>query len=308
MDKQQSSASKTDIVMAHSAVGGNWHTIVEGIAQILRADIPDVSFTVTPGSGEGNLARLNTGDIDIGMSTNTSAREAWAGEGSFKEPLKNIRGITQLYTAYVQFIISDKIGINSIADIKEKQYPIRISVHTRGSGIETTAKRTLELYGITYEDIEKWGGKVVFVGSNEAASMMADGQLDAYFGFSAAPIKNFTELELNHTFKVLPIDEPVAKQLEEKYGYPLGNIPAGVYKSVTSEIPTITEAAGLYTRADVPEDIIYKVTKSLIEHRQELGGIHAQLKKLTPEMMPKDLGVPLHPGAEKAYREAGILK
>ena len=133
--------------------------------------------------------------------------------------------------------------------------------------------------------------------------MMGNGQLDAYFGFSTVPINNFTELDVQHDFKVLPLSDEVIAAMEADWEYPAGTIPAGAYDSVTEDIPTISETTGLYAGPSVDQDTIYYVTKAFLNHMDEMGNIHARLADLSADYMMEDTVYPLAEGAVKAYEE-----
>jgi uncharacterized protein len=293
------------VTIAHGAVGGTWNAVAEGVGEVLREAYPGSNISVIPGSGEGNLARLQKGEIELAISTTDNANSAIKALEAFTTPVakEDIQSIAALFSATVQFFMLDRTGIGAIEEIKEKKYPLKISVHARGSGVEVAARRVLEAYGITYEDIEAWGGRVVFVGASDAAQMMGDGQLDAYFGFSAMPMSNLTELSLRRDFTVLPLSSEVINYLKEEFGLVPSFVPKGTYKGVENDLPSVSALTGLYASGKLDDDTAYLVTKALLNNLDKLGLVHAQLDGLTPEYMGQDLIFPMHPGAEKAYGE-----
>jgi TRAP transporter TAXI family solute receptor len=303
---QETSARQTvDVVISHGAIGGTWNTVAEGIGEVLRETYPGSKVSVIPGSGEGNLARLQKGEVELALSTTDNANSALKGLEAFKAPVppEEIQGIAGLYSAHVQFFILTRTGILAIEEIKEKKYPLRISVHTRGSGVEVTARRVLGAYGITYEDIEAWGGRVVFVGASDAAQMMADGQLDAYLAFDAVPLTNMTELSLRRDFTVLSLHDEVIEKLRREFNYVVSAVPKGSYKGVERDLPSLSTLTCLYASGSLDEETAYLVTKALLQSLARLELVHVRLKGLTPEYMSQNLNFPLHPGAKKAYGE-----
>ncbi len=293
------------VTIAHGAIGGTWNAVAEGIGQIFREEYSGSNISVIPGSGEGNLARLQKGEINLALSTTDNANSAIKALEAFTTPVakEDIQSIAGLFSATIQFFVLDRAGIASIEEIKEKKYPLRISVHARGSGVEVAARRVLGAYGITYEDIESWGGRVVYVGASDAAQMMGDGQLDAYFGFDAMPLSNMTELSLRRDFTVLPLSNEVIGYLNQEFGLVPSFVPKGTYKSMENDLPTVSALTGLYASGKLDDNTAYLVTKALLHNLDKLGLVHAQLDGLTPEFMAQDLIFPMHPGAEKAYRE-----
>jgi hypothetical protein len=306
--QQQAAAEMPkDLVFAHSSVGGAWHAISEAITELWRRQGPALKWSTVPGGSAGNLNRLSIGEVDLAMSTNTVSFDAMNALPPFEKPLQNIRSITGLYTSYVQYFVMTRTGLTSLDEIIEKKYPLRVSVHTKGSGIEVNAQRVLKFYGLTYADIESWGGRVVFVGMSDAASMMGDGQLDAYFVNTLAPIAALTELSLRQDVTLLKINPGIVKMFIDDYGHGDGYLPSGTYKGQNEPLYSFTDRAAIYARADLPDEIVYQLTKIIAENIGEVRTIHAMLKDMTVDEMWRDLGYPLHPGAERYYREKGLL-
>ena len=293
-----------NLTIAHSAAGGTWNIVAEGLAEILRTEYPGSSISVIPGSGEGNIAQLHNNQVDLALTTSADAKDAMLGVEHFDgNPIDDLQAICALFSPAVQVFVMDDVPINSFEELIEQKYPLKLSVHTQGSGIEIAARRVLEAYGISYSDIESWGGTIYYVGASEAAEMMGNGQLDAYFGFSTVPISNFTELNVQHDFKLLPLSDAVIQQMMDDWEYPAGTIPAGTYDGIDVDVPTISETTGLYAAPSLDQDTIYYITRALLNHMDEMGNIHARLAELTPEYMQKDTVYALAEGAVRAYEE-----
>ena len=293
-----------ELTIAHSAAGGTWNTIAEGLAEILRNEYPGSSISVVPGSGEGNIAQLHSGQVDLALTTSADAKDAILGIEHFAgNHVDDLQALCALFSPAVQIFVMDSVPVNSIEELIEQKYPLKISVHTQGSGIEIAARRVFEAYGITYADIESWGGKIFYVGSADAAEMMGNGQLEAYFGFSTIPISNFTELNVQHDFKLLPLNDDVIAKMQADWEYPAGLIPAGAYEGIDVDVATISETTGLYASPMLDQDTIYYVVKAFVNHLGEMGNIHARLADLSTEYMQKDTVYPLAEGAQRAYAE-----
>ncbi len=294
------------IAIAHSgAAGGMWHAAAEGIAEILREAYPGSSISVIPGSSDGNLARLQKGEIQLGFSASDSANSAITGVELFSEPVSadEVKAFCLLYYSRLQFFMMERTGIRSIEELKEKRYPLRLSVGPRGSGMELGARRILKEYGITYDDIRSWGGRVVHIGTGDSARMMGDGQLDAYFCLSIVPTPAFAELDLKRDFTVLGIREDVIEKMAAEFDYIPGMIPEGSYRGVREDTPTVLLACGLYASGRLDEQTAYLIARAVLENIEKLGMIHAQMKGLTPEFMTQNMVFPFHPGAQRAYDE-----
>lgn len=293
------------LMIAHGTTGSSWHPFAEGIAEIIRKEIPGSNITVIPGNSDPNLAMLKRGEIDLAISTTDSANTAISGWEGFPEPisLNEVNSIARLYDAKIQFVVLDNVGINSIEEIKAKSLPLKISVCLRGTGMEIGARRILGEYGMTFEDIEKWGGRVVYYSQSESIRMMGDGQINAYVALSAVPLVNLTELALKRDFKILPIRDDIIEKLVNLYNYTPGIIPAGTYKGLREDISTICVTNGLFASGSINEQTAYLITKSLLNNIEMLRRIHSQISQITPEFMNKKMVFPVHPGAQRAYEE-----
>lgn len=296
------------LMIAHGATGGFWHVCAEGIAGIIRKELPGSNITVIPGGSDANIAMLQRGEVDLAITGTDSAHSAINGWSAFPEPipLKDVNTIAKLYDAKIQFVVLDNVGINSIEEIKKKKIPLKLSVGQRGSGMELGAKRILEEYGMTLEDIEDWGGRVVYFGPVESIRMMGDGQLNAYIDLTLIPRINLTELALKRNFKILPIRDDVVENMAKSFNYMPSIIPKGTYQGITEDIPTICVANGLFASGRLDEQVVYLVTKTLVDNIDNLSQIHSQLSNITASYMNKPIVFPVNPGAQRAYQEEMI--
>lgn len=291
--------------IAHGSAIGTWLIFAEGIAEIVRKELPGSSITVIPGGSDANMARLQRGEIELAITTTDSANTAVNGWDSFTEaiPLEDVSTIARLYFAKIQFVVLNSLGVNSFEEIKREKVPLKISVCVRDSGMEKAARRILGEYGITFEDIENWGGSVVYFGQTESVRMLGDGQLNTYVGLSAVPMTALTELALKRDFTILPIRADIIEKLSKEFDYTLGVIPAGAYKGLAEDMPTICVANGLFASGSLDEETAYLVTKALIDNIDRMRKIHSQLSDITPEFMNQQMVFPLHPGAQRAYQK-----
>ena len=296
----------TIMIAGGATASGSWNMVAEGIAEIIRKELPGSNITVVTGSGsDSNIAMLQKGDVDLAISATDSAESAINGWGSFSVPfsLNDVQAIARLYDSKIQFVVSDNVEINSIEEIKEKKVPLKLSVNLRGSGFEKGARRILEEYGITFKDIESWGGRVFYFNQNESIRMMGDGQLNAFIAQTIVPLFDLTELAMKRNFKILPIPNNVIENMTKKYNYTSGIIAKGTYKGITEDITTICVANGLFASGKLDDQVAYLVTKALVNNIDSLRQIHSQVINIAPDYMNSAMVFPVHPGAQRAYQE-----
>lgn len=259
-------------------------------------------------ASNGSVANVNGiagGSLESGFSQSDVAYWAYTGTGVFadKGKVEKLRAIANLYPESIHLVASAKSGIDSVDDLKGK----RVSLDEPGSGTLVDARIILEAYGLTEKDVE-----AEFLKPNQAADLMRDGNMDAFFFVGGYPAGAIAELaSTGGGVTLVPIDGDAAKAVMEKYKFfAADTIPAGTYKGIDKDVATLSVGAQWITSADQPEELIYEITKALWNDntRKLLDSGHAKGKAIVKETALAGVGIPLHPGAERFYREAGLLK
>lgn len=218
-----------------------------------------------------------------------------------QEPATDLRTIAALFEEHIHLVALADSGINSVADLKGK----RVSLDEPGSGTFVDANLILEANGLSVDDISPEALK-----GNAAAEALRNGKIDAFFVVAGFPTGAVVELASAADIKLVPIDGDGAAALTEKYGFfAISDIPADTYEGVAA-VSTVSVGAQWFTSAKEDEELIYNITKALWndESRKLLDVGHAKGKTITPDSALNGVGVPLHAGAEKFYKEAGLIK
>lgn len=257
-------------------------------------------------SSRGSLDNVNailSGLRNSGFAQSDVAYWAYTGTGTMegKPPAKDLRTIAALFDEHIHLVALADSGINSVADLKGK----RVSLDEPGSGTYVDAKLILEANGLSTDDLTAEALK-----GNAASEALRNGKIDAFFVVAGFPTGSLVELASAAKIKLVPIDGAGAKALVDKYGFFSSSaIPAGTYEGVDNT-PTVAVGAQWFTSAKEDEELIYKITKALWnkESRKLLDVGHAKGKTITLDTALSGVGVPLHPGAERFYKEAGLIK
>ncbi|GAI65091.1 unnamed protein product [marine sediment metagenome] len=290
-------------------VGGVWYTTLAGIAEIVHEQCPDITIRVVPGGGLINQPRVGTGEAELGFTFPPQAFAARHGNDPFSEKYPDIRLIcTGLGYSYLTFVVAEETGITSIEEIVQRKYPLKLAVERRGTTDEWGCRKVLEYYGVTFEDIEKWGGKVYHAGYGDQATLFKDRHVDAIFENIAIPASAIMEAKIARRIRLLPFPKGLVDYLHETYAFARGKIPEGSYGVVGWDYPSLSSSGTIMVNKNVPEDVVYKITKALLENADRVHAIHASCESFVPEVAWKDVGGPLHPGAERAYKEKGYMK
>ena len=231
----------------------------------------------------------------------SAIRSATPGDGNadagFKAPLKKLRGIAAIYPNYIQLVASKDSGIKSIADLKGK----RVSVGAPKSGTELNARAILGAAGITYQDL----GKVEYLPFGESVELMKNRQLDATLQSAGLGVASIRDLAASVPIQIVEIPADII----EKVGAPYfaTTIPAGTYDGQDAAVTTAAVPNFLVTREGVSDDVAYGMTKGVFDHLDELKAAHSAAAGITLDGALKGMPIPLHPGAERYFKEKKML-
>jgi TRAP transporter TAXI family solute receptor len=248
-----------------------------------------------------NLNLLEAGRGELAFTLGDSLSDAWKGnaDAGFKAPLKKLRTVAGIYNNYIQIVARADSGIKTLADLKGK----RISVGAPKSGTELNARAVPKGAGLSYSDF----AKVEYLPFGESVELMKNRQLDVTLQSAGLGVSSLRDLAASIKIVVVEIPPAVVAKVGDP-AYQPAIIPANTYEGQTADVPAIAIQNFLVTHEGVPADTVYKMTKAMWENLDALAAAHAAGKAIKKENALKGMPVPLHPGAEKYYREAGLLK
>jgi TRAP transporter TAXI family solute receptor len=296
--------ARSVFAVATGGTGGTYYPLGGILAQILSSNVKGLRVHAqTSNASIANIALIEKGEVESAFVQNDVA--FWAYNGSDLEqfkgrPVKSIRHVAALYPEHVQLVATRESGIKSVRDLKGK----RVVLGAPGSGNVADATAILKAYGITVNDV-----KAYYLGYAEGSARMKDNQADAMFVVSGFPTSAVTDLAVSKGILIVPLeDDMVQKITGEARFFASARIPANTYKGQSQEVKTIAVVATWIASETAPADLVYQMTKTLWEKRGELEKAHPKGKEIKLETALAGQAIPLHPGAEKYYRETGILK
>ncbi len=287
------------ITVLTGGTSGVYYPMGVAIAKIYGEKIAGARPTVqaTKASVE-NLNLLQQGKGEVAFTLGDSLAAGWTGdqEAGFKGKLDKLRGMTAIYSNYIQIVASHDSGIKTLADLKGK----RLSVGAPKSGTELNARAILAAAGLTYADL----GKVEYLSFAESVELMKNRQLDATLQSAGLGVASIRDLATSVDITVVEIPKAVV----EKAGAPFvaADIPAGTYGKQDKAVPTAAVVNYLVTRSDLSDDLVYQMTKAIYENLGELQAAHAAAKAIKLENAKVGMPVPMHPGAAKYLAEHGV--
>jgi TRAP transporter TAXI family solute receptor len=280
---------------------GVYYPIGVGLSQIYSDGIPGskTSVQATKASVENlNLLQAGRGELALALGDSVADAKNGVEDAGFKAPLTKLRAIGGAYPNYIQIVASQESGIKTLADLKGKT----ISVGAPKSGTELNARAIFKAAGLTYEDM----GKVQYLPFAESVELIKNRQLDATLqssGLGMAAIRDLASvMPLNYVS--IPVDV-VAKIGNPAYQSAM--IPANTYDGQTEAVPTVAITNIFVTRSDVPDEVAYEMTRLMFDNLTRLGNSHSAARDIKLETAAKNLPIPLHPGAERYYKEKGAL-
>jgi uncharacterized protein len=289
------SIAAEEIHLATSTVGGIYYSLGVPICQVLNKYIPEIHVTpeMTIGTVE-NLRLLGQGKVQMGISLPLKTIEALNGTGTFKEKIA-VRTIMHLTPVVNVFVALANSGIKTVEDLKGK----RVNLGQPG-GLDQNSLNLLAVYGLTIKDI-----KPSVQGVGAGVDALKDGKFDAVI----TTIPLISQLMATHEITILWPDEAhINKMIAGNPGYGKWLMPAGKIKGVDKALYVPDFGCTLSCREDMDPQLVYKMTKALVEHLDELKAMFPEYDYVTKEWAAESMGVPLHPGAAKYYKEVGLIK
>ena len=296
-----SQAARQFVRLGGSNPGGSWFIIAGGLSSLLNKNLTDVNVTpvATGGSADNNRQARQNG-LDVWLTHSLTAYDNYHGTGLFegKGEFKDYRMMFGVYESWHHFVVLDKSDIKSMSDLKGK----RIAVGAAGSGAAVNSENILRALGL-WDQLE--AEHLTFDASGRA---LADGQVDAV-SLSSAPMAAIVSVEASHKIRLIALTDQEIKTVMKKFpAYKKATMPAMVYKSWDKPYPCIAFQVYLAANQNVDADVVSQMMGALMDPANAtfLGRVHRQLKTISPAFDGiEGLGIPLHPGAVKYYKEMG---
>ena len=292
-------------------VGGGWYSIAGGISNIINGKSDGITVKVIPGGGTVNPSLVNKGDCELGWGLPFMNAAAWNGEDPYNVKHSNLRAIAGgMSMNYFHFYVGAEIPQKTMDEIFKQKKAVRIGISPAGTSEEWVFRKVLAHYKTDYKELEALGFKFFRGSYAEQASQFKDRNVDGVFTFLALPAASVTEATIGRNLKIMNFPPDVLESLS-KYGIGAGKIPAGTYSKAANANEDVTTAAAgsvILANKNLSDDIAYRIAKVIHENLDEFRKIHGSLVPYELKHAVTGTGVPLHPGAEKYYREKGVLK
>jgi len=299
--------SAQQFVRIGSGLAGSYPVFGAKVAELFNKHVPGVKASTFAGPTEQSLVKLQRGEAEVVLTYTFEAESTYQGRGELKTPAPDLRHLMTTYGAVHMPMARTGVQISSLADLTKRPY--RVWLGPRSSVFYPMNMAALSAHGVTPEAITKAGGVISSAGYQTLMQAFQDGQVDVAFFSGPVPYSLTMELDRGKGFQLLGFDAAAIKRYNEQLpGTSAMKIPSGTYKSSPAEVVVPYTINQIVVSAKLPADMVYQMAKVLNERHAELHGLFAGASEISPKRALEHNRVPLHPGAERYYREAGLLK
>jgi hypothetical protein len=295
------SAQQVSLTYFTGPTGGSWIPIGGALKAVWEKADPRLKIENRPGAGLINLKAIEEGKAEIGMGNMVSTVDALKGIGQgITAPYVNVCHLANLYPQVQQIAVRADQGINTLADLKGKS----VGTLPRGNTTEVVASWILEAAGVGYQGLSK----VNFVSIADQANMYKDGQISAAMVISTVPTGGFMDMANSRPTRLLDVPDDIFKALLAKNaGFARFTIPKGTYPGMDKDVQSLQFPAHVIISCKLPDDVVYGMAKAMTEAIPELVNVNAVFKGQTVKDFGAQVGVKVHPGAVKYFKERGAM-
>jgi TRAP transporter TAXI family solute receptor len=294
------------ITIGTGGVTGVYYPTGGAICRLVNQGRGDHGIRCSAESTEGSVFNLNTiraGELDFGVVQSDIQYHAYNGSDRFENegPFEDLRAVFSLHPEPFTVVVRPDSGIESFEDIVGK----RVNVGNPGSGQRATVEVLMEAYGWTMDDF----ALASELPSREQAQALCDNQIDVILFTVGHPSGSIQEPIATCNAQLISVEGEVVDQLVEQNPYYFhATIPAGMYPNHDEDVRTFGVGATFVTRADVPDDVVYTVTKAVLDNFDTFTNLHPAFGVLEQEtMVSTGLSAPLHEGAQRYFKESGLM-
>jgi TRAP transporter TAXI family solute receptor len=294
-------ANDVPVSIGSNPVGNTAYQWAAGISDLVNRKVEGVQMTAEGTKGYvANVRLMLNSDIEAGFSNSKLAYEAYKAEGDYSD-VEPGRILSWMSIAPIvqHVIVLEGSDIKTLDDLKGK----RVGMGQPGGTSMLDAEILLDTIGLKPgEDFKDFRVKLPAM-----VDMLKDGQIDAFMWNGSIPLPPIIKLKASHDIRFLSIPSEVSDTIRAKYAaYSEGDLPANTYPDQAASIPSYRLGNVLLIRADVPEEIVYQATKTVLENLDHMGTVHPAWKRVSTDSILGGFNAPLHPGALRYYREANV--
>ncbi|HUH94679.1 MAG TPA: TAXI family TRAP transporter solute-binding subunit [Casimicrobiaceae bacterium] len=293
--------SAQQVTMMTGPQGGSWIPLGGALKNMWESAIPELQIQQQPGAGIANVRGVDEGKAQIGFANSSTTVDGLEGRPPYPKKVTHVCQVANLYPQYFQVVALADAKVHSFADLKGKT----LVTQPKGNTSEILTADVLKLNGMSYQSLAKVNFQAAYT---DAVDMMKDGHVQVFTLGTTAPASAIMDLASARDINLVPVDDRTMSELKKMNpGYNKLVIKAGTYPKQDKDVPAIGYSTHIVAACDLPEDMVYKMTKAMAAHVADMAAVVKPIGGLTPKDMAIDIGVPFHKGALKYYKEVGAL-
>jgi len=281
--------------------GGSWIPLGGALKGLWEKEVSGLQITQTPGAGIANVRGIDEDKAQIGLANSSSTVDGIAGRAPYPNKVTQVCQIANLYPQYFQVVALADAKINSFADFKGKS----LVAQPKGNSAEAITDAVLKLNGMTYQSLSKVNFQAAYT---DAVALMKDGHAQVFTLGTTAPASAIMDLASARDVTLVPVDDKTMGAMKKANpGYNRLIIKAGTYPKQDKDVPVIGYSTHVIVACSLPDEVVYKMTKTLVTHTADMGAVVKAINGVTAKDMALDIGVPFHKGSAKYYKEVGAM-
>lgn len=288
---------------------GSWFPVAAAISELTNRFYEGQPVSIIPGAGAvSNPVRVGRGQSEFGISYAPFLRLAQQGNNEvYRDALPNIRGVAAGTTNMLHFVVDKRSPIRRVRDLAEQRPRLRVGTGPNGSTELFALQQLFVALGLNLRDVEGWGGRVERLPTSGRSDGWMNRQLDLTNFFVNPPAAEIVEMMNSREATVLSIDEDIREELVQRWSFIRYDIPVGTYPGQTEAVRTLGMPFIIFAHTGADETLVYRMCKAMFDNKPRLAAAHSTFNDWDPRKMHEGIGIDLHPGATRFYREAGML-
>ena len=289
------------VTMMTGPQGGSWVPLGGALKHMWEAAVPGLEIQQQPGAGIANIRGVDEGKAQIGFANSATTVDGLEGRPPYPKKVTKVCQVANLYPQYFQVVALSNANVRSFADFKGKT----LVTQPKGNTAEILTGEVLKINGMSYQSLNKVNFQASYT---DAVDMMKDGHVQVFTLGTTAPASAVMDLASARDVVMVPVDDKTMGELKKANpGYNKLTIKAGTYPKQDKDVPAIGYTTHIVAACDLPEDVVYKMTKAMATNVADMAAVVKPITGLTAKDMAVDIGVPFHKGAAKYYKEVGAM-
>jgi TRAP transporter TAXI family solute receptor len=289
------------VTMMTGPQGGSWVPLGGALKHMWEAAVPGLEIQQQPGAGIANIRGVDEGKAQIGFANSATTVDGLEGRPPYPKKVTKVCQVANLYPQYFQVVALSDANVRSFADLKGKT----LVTQPKGNTSEILTGEVLKINGMSYQSLNKVNFQASYT---DAVDMMKDGHVQVFTLGTTAPASAVMDLASSRDVVMVPVDDKTMSELKKaNAGYNKLMIKAGTYPKQDKDVPAIGYTTHIVAACDLPEDVVYKMTKAMATNVADMAAVVKPITGLTAKDMAVDIGVPLHKGAARYYKEVGAI-